>query len=86
VTGHLKYAFKILQWLTYSARPLEPKEVAEVIAIDIEESPRLDPRNRFPELRDILTICSSLISLEFKHLRIKTKVTTKAITKVTELD
>ena len=62
--GHYQYALKILQWLTYSARPLELEELAEVIAIDIEECPRFDPANKLPEPRVILKICSSLVSLE----------------------
>ena len=66
---HYQYASKILQWLTYSARPLKLEEVAEVIAIDVEENPRFDPGNRFPEPRDILMICSSLISLEVETLK-----------------
>ena len=57
-------ALKILQWLTYSARPLLLGEVAEVIAIDVNESPRFNPDKRYPEPQDILTICSSLISLQ----------------------
>ncbi|KAL8723175.1 MAG: hypothetical protein Q9181_007337 [Wetmoreana brouardii] len=59
-----EYAFKILQWLAYSARPLGLEELAEVIAIDVEGSPRFDPANRFPEPRDILMICSSLVTLD----------------------
>ena len=59
---------KILQWLTYSARPLRLEEVAEVVAIDVEESPRFDPEKRYPEPRDIWTICSSLISLQEEAL------------------
>ena len=62
--GHFQYAFKVLQWLAYSARPLELRELSEVIAIDIEGSPRFDPENRRPDPRDILTICPSLISLQ----------------------
>jgi len=61
-------ALKILQWLTYSARPLRLEEVAEVITIDVEESPRFDPEKRYPEPRDVWTICSSLISLEDEAL------------------
>ena len=61
-------ALKVLQWLTYSARPLRLEEVAEVIAIDFEESPRFNPEKRYPEPRDIWTICSSLISLEEEAL------------------
>ena len=48
--GHFQYAFKILQWLAYSAWPLELKEVAEVITIDIEGSPRFAPENIFRSL------------------------------------
>jgi hypothetical protein len=60
---HSKDAFKILQWLAYSARPLRIEEVAEVIAVDIEGDPRFDPENRLREPRDILTICSSLVTI-----------------------
>ena len=60
---HYRYALRILQWLTYSARPLTLAAVAEIVAIDVEESPRFNPSNRFPEPRDILTICAGLISL-----------------------
>lgn len=55
-------AFKILQWLAYSARPLRIEEVAEVVAVEIGDDPRFDPENRLPEPRDILTICSSLFT------------------------
>src|SRR5579862_7847890 len=60
---HSKNALKILQWLVYSARPLQLEEVAEVIAVDIEDNPRFDTKRRLPEPRDILTICSSLITI-----------------------
>ena len=66
---HYQYVFKILQWLTYSARPLELKELAEVVAIDLEESPRFVSDRRFPEPQDILVLCSSLISWENKTLK-----------------
>ena len=59
-----QYAFKILQWLTYSRRPLKLEELAEVVAINVEEDPRFDPDNKFSEPQDILQICPSLISLE----------------------
>ncbi|KAH6667724.1 hypothetical protein B0J14DRAFT_170784 [Halenospora varia] len=54
-------AFTILQWLVYSARPLRIEEVAEVVAVDIDHL-RFDAENRLPEPRDILTICSSLVT------------------------
>ncbi|KAI9764160.1 MAG: hypothetical protein M1840_008642 [Geoglossum simile] len=60
---HSGDALKILQWLAYSARPLQIREVAEVIAVDIEDNPRFDAERRFPEPRDILKICSSLVTI-----------------------
>lgn len=57
---------KILQWLTLSARPLQLEEIAELITINVDETPGFDPARRFPDPRDILTICSSLITLT-KH-------------------
>ncbi len=57
-----KYALKMLQWLTYSNQPLSLLELAEVVAIDEDEEPRFDPERRFPEPRDILLMCSSLVT------------------------
>ena len=54
-------AFRILQWLVYSARPLRMEEMAEVIAIDTEQS-QFKSENRLPDPRDLLTICSSLVT------------------------
>ncbi|KAH8657573.1 ankyrin repeat-containing domain protein [Tricladium varicosporioides] len=54
-------AFTILQWLVYSVRPLRIEEVAEVVAIDIDHL-RFEAENRLPEPRDVLTICSSLVT------------------------
>ncbi|KAH6666209.1 hypothetical protein B0J14DRAFT_199342 [Halenospora varia] len=54
-------ALRILQWLVYSARPLCIEEAAEVVAIDIKQS-QFDPENRLRDPRDLLTICSSLVT------------------------
>ncbi|PVH67796.1 ankyrin, partial [Cadophora sp. DSE1049] len=54
-------AFRILQWLIYSARPLRMEEMVEVIAIDTEQS-QFNPENRLADPRDLLTICSSLVT------------------------
>ena len=62
--GHYhRYILKLLQWLTFSARPLRLEELAETIAIDVDETPRFDPGRRWPDPRDLLRICSSLITL-----------------------
>jgi len=64
-----RYVSKILKWLAYSARPLQLKEVAEVIAVDVEESPCVNMKRRFQEPEDILTICSTLISINGEELK-----------------
>jgi len=56
-----EYAFKILQWLTYSARPLKLEELAEVIAVNTEGPPWFDEEALFPEPKDLIAICSSLV-------------------------
>ena len=58
-----RFVLKTLQWLTFSTRPLLLEELAETFAIDVDETPRFDPERRLPEPREILTICSSLITL-----------------------
>lgn len=59
---HTQHVHRILRWLTFSARPLELEELAEVVAIDLEENPRFEPERRFTDIQDILEPCSSLIS------------------------
>lgn len=56
-------ALKILQWLTFSCQPLHLKELAEVVAIDANESPYLDNNRRLLDPRDILTMCGSLVTI-----------------------
>lgn len=55
--------FKMLQWLTFSARPLHLEELAEVVAIDANESPYFDTDRRLLDPRDILTMCGSLVTI-----------------------
>jgi hypothetical protein len=77
--NHSRMALKILQWLTYSTRPPQIKEIVEVLAVDVEDSPRFDAERRFPEPRDILAICSSLIT-------ISTETTEGSQSKITEME
>ncbi|KAH6704178.1 hypothetical protein BKA61DRAFT_660800 [Leptodontidium sp. MPI-SDFR-AT-0119] len=73
-------AFRILQWLVYSARPLRMEEMVEVIAIDTEQS-QFNPENRLPDPRDLLTICSSLVTT----ISVTTKGNDGASNETTEL-
>jgi hypothetical protein len=41
-----------------------------VIAVDIQGDPRFNPENRLPDPRDILTICSSLVTTAALELRL----------------
>ena len=59
-----EYAFKILQWLTYSFEPLTWEELAEIVAIDIANEPAFDPDSCLTGVSDILTICASLIAID----------------------
>lgn len=59
-------ALKLLKWLAFSARPLALAEMAEVFAIDHSESiPRFDPDQRPRDPRDLLDLCSSLVSISY---------------------
>lgn len=57
-SGH---AIRILQFLSFSMRPLKLGEVAEIIAINLHGDPWFDHDARLPEPRDILTICAGLV-------------------------
>jgi hypothetical protein len=56
-----EYAIRILQWLTFSARPLSVEEVAEVVAIDIARDPAFDRDKVLIDPLEALDICSSLV-------------------------
>lgn len=55
---------KILQFLTFSPRPMNLAELVEVLAIDMErEEPRFDVENRIPDPKDIISMCSTLVTV-----------------------
>jgi ankyrin repeat protein len=54
---------KVLQWLCFCARPVTLSEMVEVLAVTIKDGPRFDSDERYAEPRDILTRCSSLVSI-----------------------
>ncbi|KAE8153045.1 ankyrin repeat-containing domain protein [Aspergillus avenaceus] len=61
--NHRQYAVKLLQFLTYSLRPLTIEETVDVLAVDPDAHPPFDVAQRMPVPRDILKICPSLISV-----------------------
>lgn len=70
---HAEDALKVLQWLAFSARPLELKEIAEATAITLDDLPRFDPEDRLRHPTDILAICSSLISVSTRPIGLSFK-------------
>jgi hypothetical protein len=61
---HREDALKILQWLSFSARPLELAEVAQVIGVvpDTGQGLRFKPSRVPSNSRSVLMICSSLVT------------------------
>jgi hypothetical protein len=58
-----QYALRILQWLTFSVRPLLIDEVAEVVAIDAKRDPAFDRDEVLEDPLEVLNICSSLVTM-----------------------
>ncbi|KAF8476268.1 hypothetical protein JB92DRAFT_2770147, partial [Gautieria morchelliformis] len=63
--GNREDALKLLQWLAFSVREVSVREAVEVLATDAdgENGPLFDPDRRFDDPRDILTLCSSLVTI-----------------------
>ena len=56
-------AIRILQFLTYSDRPLTVQEAVDTIAIPLDAHRQFDPKYRLPCPNEIPRFCSSLVSL-----------------------
>ncbi|KAF8479929.1 hypothetical protein JB92DRAFT_2665290, partial [Gautieria morchelliformis] len=58
-------ALNLLQWLAFSARTLSLSEAVDLLAIEhyTEQGPLFDPKRRLWNPHDILTICSSLVTI-----------------------
>ncbi|KAH0550901.1 hypothetical protein GP486_007735, partial [Trichoglossum hirsutum] len=55
-------AYAILQWLAYSMRPMSLAEVAEATTVD-RDNQVFNIENRMLNISDILSVCSSLVTL-----------------------
>ncbi|KAK3312589.1 nucleoside phosphorylase domain-containing protein, partial [Apodospora peruviana] len=64
---HLFKAKRLLQFLTYSERPLRLEEAVDAVAVDIDNRPRFDTGNRMFVPEEVVQYCSSLISLVRKN-------------------
>ena len=61
---YLEDVLKILQWLSFSARPLELAEIAQVTGVvpDPAQGLRFKSSRAFTDPRSVLTICSSFVT------------------------
>ncbi|KAL7904360.1 ankyrin repeat-containing domain protein [Trichoderma velutinum] len=64
--GYEHHARRLLQFLTFSERPLTIKEAVDAMAVDTTNSPPFDPKNRMPVPEEIVRYCSSLVVLTVK--------------------
>ena len=64
LTRHREDALTILQWLSFSARPLKLAEVAQVTGVvpDTDQGLRFKPSRVLSDPRSVLMICSSLVT------------------------
>ncbi|KAI9036965.1 uncharacterized protein KD926_001135 [Aspergillus affinis] len=61
--NYFDFAIKLLQFLTYSVKPLRLEEAVDVLMVDPTLDPPFDSRLRMPNPREITGICLSLVSL-----------------------
>lgn len=66
---HEHHTRRLLQFLTFSERPLTIKEAVDAIAVDTDNKPRFDPKNRMPVPEEIVSYCSSLVVLTVRALK-----------------
>jgi ankyrin repeat protein len=55
-------AYKVLQWLAFSARPVKLEEVTDALAVDLDKS-EFKPDEWLTGAQGILKICSSLVTV-----------------------
>lgn len=61
--NHQPYARRLLQFLSFSERPLRIEEAVDAIAVNLEEAPGFNPAKRMPVPAEITQYCSSLTIL-----------------------
>jgi hypothetical protein len=62
--GQLEDAVRILQWLCFTQQPHPLKALVEVLATDVDGNGSFLIEERLPDPFDIITICSSLITIK----------------------
>ncbi|KAI3326446.1 ankyrin repeat-containing domain protein [Xylariaceae sp. AK1471] len=75
---HKRFAIRILQFLTFSERPLSLDEAVDAIAVDTSTQ-RFDPENSIPVPTEISRYCSSLVVIVERAGGYKKTTTRKSI-------
>jgi hypothetical protein len=65
---HSSDVHKVLQWLAFSAEPMTLEEVADGLSANLDHGCLLEPDKRLRDPEDILTICSSLVTISKQHM------------------
>ena len=85
---HREETIQLLQFLTYSERPLTIGEAVDAIAVDLQNDPQFDTKDRLPRPIEITRFGLSLVSLvkrgsntelELAHFSVKEYLTTKVL-------
>jgi hypothetical protein len=53
---------RVLEWLCFALRDVTLGEMVDALAVTLADGAKFDPDERYPDPRDILTRCSSLVS------------------------
>ena len=62
------YAIRLLQFITYSKRPLTIQEAVDVLVVYLSGKLPFDYKLRMPEPQEITRLCSSLVSLVTRQI------------------
>jgi ankyrin repeat protein len=61
---HQEDAFRILQWLTFSVRPLKVNEIAEIVAAKPDNDSKFEEDDRLANPDDIIMYCGTLVTTQ----------------------
>lgn len=67
---HIRQTMTILNLLAWSDRNFKINELVDAIAVNLDEDPGFDPRNRMPVPREVLKLCSSLVVVSRERHRV----------------
>jgi hypothetical protein len=66
---YVEDAWRVLVWLAYAKDSHRLEEVVEILAVDVTQRPAFDEGRRLPDPRDLLRICSSLVTISRRAIQ-----------------